>query len=89
MKPPEMPEEGYAILVTPENYDYLDQLCTQLGESGYLYPKCKALNIFRSSSRGDWNVFIIHTLPSSIFDKCTLITEEQLSQLMFIYFLEK
>ena len=82
-----MPEEGYAILVTPENYDYLDQLCTQLGESGYLYPKCKALNIFRKLS-GNWDVFPIHSFPSNVFDRCTLITEEQLSQLMFIYFLE-
>ena len=82
-----MPEEGYAILVTPENYDYLGHLCTQLGESGYLYPKYKALNIFRSD-RGNWDVFTIHSFPSNVFDKCTLITEEQLSQLMFIYFLE-
>lgn len=88
MELPEMPEEGYAILVTPENYDYLEQICTQLGESGYLYPECKALNIFRSS-RGNWDVYGIHSIPSSVFDRCTLITEEQLSQLMFIYFLEK
>ena len=86
-----MLEEGYAILVTPENCDYLGQVCTQLGERDYFYPKCKALNIFRSSSsssRGDWGVFTIHTLPSNVFDRCTLITEEQLKQLMFIYFLE-
>ena len=82
-----MPKEGYAILVTPENCDYLEQVCIQLGESDYFYPKCKALNIFRSS-RGGWNVFTIHTLPSNVFAKCTLITEEQLIQLMFIYFLE-
>lgn len=87
MELPEMPEEGYAIYVTPENYDYLVQVCTQLGEIGYLYPECEALNIFRSS-RGDWGVFTIHTLPSNVFDRCTLITEEQLRQLMFIYFLE-
>ena len=91
MELPEMPEEGYAILVTPENYDYLDHLCTQLGESGYFYPNCKALNIFRScsSSREGWGVYVIHTLPSKVFAMCTLITEEQLKQLMFIYFLEK
>ena len=83
-----MSEEGYSILVTPENCDYLEQVCIQLGESGYFYPKCKALNIFRSSSRKGWNVFTIHTLPSNVFAKCTLITEEQLRQLMFIYFLE-
>lgn len=82
-----MSEEGYAILVTPENCDYLEQLCTQLGERDYFYPKCKALNIFRSS-RGDWGVFNIHSSPSNVFDRCTLITEEQLRQLMFIYFLE-
>ena len=82
-----MSVEGYAILVTPENYDYLAQVCTQLGESGYFYPKCKALNVFRSSS-GNWDVFAIQSFPSNVFDRCTLITEEQLSQLMFIYFLE-
>ena len=82
-----MPKEGYTILVTPENCDYLEQVCIQLGERGYFYPKCKALNIFRSSG-GNWDVFTIHSFPSSIFDRCTLITEEQLRQLMFIYFLE-
>lgn len=87
MELPEMLEEGYAILVTPENCDYLDQVCTQLGEIGYFYPKCKALNIFRNLS-GNWDVFTIHSFPSNVFDRCTLITEEQLSQLMFIYFLE-
>ena len=88
MELPEMPEEGYAILVTPENYDYLDQVCTQLGESGYLYPECKALNLFCRHT-GIWDVFTISSLPSVVFDRCTLITEEQLRQLMFIYFLEK
>ena len=82
-----MPEEGYAILVTPENYDYLDQLCTQLGESGYLYPECEALNIYRRGT-GNWDAFTIGDLPSRIFDRCTLITEEQLKQIMFIYSLE-
>ena len=82
-----MPEEGYAILVTPENYDYLEQVCTQLGESNYLYPECAALNVFRSG-RGIWDVYVIHYFPSNVFDRCTLITEEQLNQLMFIYFLE-
>ena len=83
-----MPEEGYAILVTPENYDYLEQVCIQLGESGYFNPRCKALNIFRNSSE-NWDVFTIHSFQSDVFDRCTLITEEQLRQLMFIYFLEK
>ena len=83
-----MPEEGYAILVTPENYGCLEQVCTQLGESGYLYPKCKALNIFRVGT-GDLGVYVIHSFPSNVFDRCTLITEEQLNQFMFIYFLEK
>ena len=87
MELPEMPKEGYAILVTPENYGYLDQLCTQLGESGYLYPECEALNIFRVGTE-DLGVYAIHTLPSNVFDRCTLITEEQLRQLMFIYSLE-
>ena len=82
-----MSEEGYAILVTPENCDYLEQVCIQLGESDYFYPECKALNIFRKVT-GDWDVYVIHALPSNVFAKCTLITEEQLSQLMFIYFLE-
>lgn len=88
MELPKMPEEEYAILVTPENYDYLDQVCTQLGKGDYLYPDCKALNVYRNG-RGNWHVFTIDTLPSAIFDNCTLITEEQLRQLMFIYFLEK
>ena len=83
-----MPEEGYVILVTPENCDYLEQVCVQLGESGYFYPKCEALNIFRNP-KGNWSVFTIHSFPSNVFDKYTLITEEQLNQLMFIYFLEK
>ena len=87
MELPEMPEEGYAILVTTENYDYLDQVCTQLGESDYLYPECEALNVY-CRGRGNWDVFTIGVLPSTIFDRCTLITEEQLRQLMFIYFLE-
>ena len=82
-----MSEEGYAILVTPENCDYLEQVCIQLGEIGYFYPKCAALNLFRVGT-GDLGVYVIHTLPSNVFDRCTLITEEQLSQLMFIYFLE-
>ena len=88
MELPEMSEEGYAILVTPENYDYLEQVCTQLGEIDYLYLECEALNIFRVGT-GDLGVYIIHTLPSNVFNRCTLITEEQLIQLMFIYFLEK
>lgn len=88
MELPKMPEEGYAILVTTENYDYLEELCTQLGEKGYLYPQCPALNIF-CKGKGNWDVFTIGSLPSNVFDKCTLITEEQLRQLMFIYFLEK
>ena len=83
-----MLEEGYAILVTPENYDYLEQVCAQLGELDYLYPEYKALNIFRVDT-GDLGVYIIHALPSSVFNRCTLITEEHLIQLMFIYFLEK
>ena len=87
MELPEMPEEGYAILVTPENYDYLDQVCTQISENGYLYPECKALNIYCSGT-GKWYVFVIDTLPSAIFVRCTLITEEQLKQIMFIYSLE-
>ena len=87
MELPEMPEEGYVILVTPENCDYLEQVCTQLGESTYFSPKGKALNIFRNSN-GNWDVFNIHSFPSNVFDRCTLITEEQLNQLMFIYFLE-
>ena len=87
MELPEMPEEGYAILVTPENYDYLEQVCTQLGEGDYLYPECEALNIYCKCTE-NWDVFTIHSLPSSIFDRCTLITEEQLRELMFIYFLE-
>ena len=88
MELPEMSEEGYAILVTPENYDYLDQLCTQLRESGYLHPSYAALNLYLTGT-GNWDVFAIRALPSNIFDRCTLITEEQLKQLMFIYFLEK
>lgn len=88
MELPEMPEEGYAILVTTENYDYLEQVCTQLGESDYLYPRCKALNVYRRGT-GNWDAFTIDDLSSSIFDRCTLIAEEQLRQLMFIYFLEK
>lgn len=87
MELPEMLEEGYAVLVTPENYDYLDQVCTRLGESNYLYPSCKALNVYRRDT-GNWHVFAIHSFPSNVFDKCTLITEEQLNQLMFIYLLE-
>lgn len=87
MELPEMPEEGYAILVTPENYDYLEQVCSQLGESDYLYPECEALNVFLLGTR-NWGVYAIDRLPSVTFDRCTLITEEQLRQLMFIYFLE-
>ena len=84
-----MPEEGYTILVTPENYDYLDQVCIQLNESSYLYPECEALNIYRKDT-AKWGAFIIGSLPpSTVFDRRTLITEEQLRQLMFIYFLEK
>ena len=82
-----MPEEGYVILVTPENYDYLEQVCIQLGESNYFYPECKALNVF-SKVAGNWDVYVIRALPSTVFAKCTLITEEQLRQLMFIYSLE-
>lgn len=87
MELPEMPEEGYVILVTPENYDYLDRVCAQFGERDYLYPKCKALHIFRND-RENWDTFTIGSLPSAVFDRCALITEEQLRQLMFIYFLE-
>ena len=83
-----MPEEGYAILVTPENRDYLQEVCTQLGESRFFSPEYEALNLFRSGT-GNWVVFSIGNLPSAVFDRCTLITEEQLRQLMFIYFLEK
>lgn len=88
MELPEMPEEGYAILVTPENYVRLQQVCAQLVESDYLYPECTALNIFRNF-KGDWDVFTIRSLQSNVLDRCALITEEQLNQLMFIYFLEK
>ena len=88
MELPEMSEEGYAILVTPENCSYLEQVCIQLGESDYFYPECKALNIFRVGT-GDLGVYVIHTLTSNVFNRCTLITEEQLRQLMFIYFLER
>ena len=87
MELPEMPEEGYAILVTPENYDYLVQVCAQLGRSDYMYSKCKALNVHRGEE-GKWHPFIIGSLPSIIFNRCTLITEEQLKQIMFIYSLE-
>ena len=87
MELPEMPEEGYAILVTPENYDYLVQVCAQLGRSDYMYFECEALNVYRGEV-GNWDAFPIGDLPSRIFDRCTLITEEQLKQLMFIYFLE-
>lgn len=87
MELPEMPEQGYAILVTPENYDYLDQVSAQLYERGYLYPECDALNVYRRDS-GKWDIFAIDNLPSTLFDRCTLITEEQLRQLMFIYSLE-
>ena len=88
MELPEMPNEGYAILVTPENHAYLKEVCTQLGESDYLYPRCEALNIYLKGT-GNWDVFAIRTLPSTVFDRCTLIKEEQLRQLMFIYFLER
>ena len=82
-----MPEEGYAILVTPENYDYLVQLCAQLGRSDYMYFECEALNVYRGEA-GKWHTFIINSLPSIILDRCTLITEEQLKQIMFVYSLE-
>ena len=88
MELPEMPEEGYVILVTPENCNYLEQVCTQLGESKHLYPEFEALNIYRKAT-GNWGVFAIRTLPRNGVATCTLITEEQLRQLIFIYFLEK
>ena len=87
MELPEMPEEGYVILVTPENHVYLNQVRTQLEGSGYLYPEWDALNIYRRDS-GKWGAFTIATLPSAISNTWTLITEEQLRQLMFIYSLE-
>ena len=89
MELPEMPEQGYVVLFTNENREYLSHLANQLDPETYpVHTSGYALNVYELMTADRLSAFLISSPHSSILKTSLEISADQLKYFMFMYYLE-